>query len=106
MKDSDFVEMVARLLTTAEVEEEGFTPDDGGALDGLIERARDIAAQALAPEGVTATLLFDELGENIMSLKKGAQVIVRQLDIEAPVASIEFRADAIVLDIADLEEGD
>ena len=104
MKDSDFVELVARLETSAE---EGATEEEQAAaqvLDGLIEAARDTVAQALAPEGLTAAQLFDDLGEKIMSLEKGARVLARCLSVGiagAPVIRIEFRDNIVWLDIED-----
>ncbi len=106
MTHEDFVEMAARMLTNDELKDDGNEPcsDSGAILDSLIEQAREIT-QAFAPEkGITAGRLFDDLGERIMSLKKNARVVVRQLGIEALVTGIEFRDNAVVLDIADVAE--
>ena len=109
MTDSEFVEMAAGLPTSSEVDGSGGpdTPAAYATLDSMIGVARNITAQAFAPEeGFTAAQLFDELGDKIMSLDRDSLVFARHWNQEVLVESITFRDDAVVLDIADAAKGD
>lgn len=103
MKPEEFVELVARLTTSREAEQDG----DGrceadSTLDSLIGVARDLTAQTFAQSsGLKAVHLFDELGTQILCLKKDAGVLVRYRGREVQVADISIREDAVVLDITD-----
>ena len=112
MEPEEFVEMAAGLPTSSEVDGSGGpdTPAAYATLDSMIGVARNITAQAFAPEeGFTAAQLFDELGDKIMSLDRDSLVIVRggAEDREIGVVrSIEFRDDAVSLCIDDAAQGE
>ncbi len=109
MEPEEFVEMAAGLPTSSEVDGSGGpdTPAAYATLDSMIGVARNITAQALAPEGgFTVAQLFDALGDKIMSMGRGSRVFARHRNQEALVESITFRDDAVVLDIADVTKGD
>lgn len=107
MKPEEFVELVCRLTTSREAEQEG----DGrceadSTLDSLIGVARDLSAQAFAQSsGLKAVELFDELGTQILCLKKDAGVLVRHRGREVQVAGVVIREEAVVLELADTPEG-
>lgn len=107
MQNAEFVEMAAGLRTSSEMDAEGSTPDAEATLDSMIGVARDIEAQTFASaKGLMASQLFDELGEKIMGLKRGARVIVRHRSVEVIVAGVEFRDNAVVLEIEDVVKGE
>ena len=103
MKPEEFVELVCRLTTSREAEQEGDGRCEADAtLDSLIGVARDVSAQTLAQKtGLLAIHLFDELGTHIMMTKPNAVVLVRHKGKEVPIASVEVRENAVVMDIAD-----
>ncbi len=103
MKPEEFVEMAAGLPTSSEVEAGNGTPEADAVLDSLIGVARNLTAQALAPvDGVTVVGLFDDIGDKIMGMDRGSRVIARHRKQEAIVTGIEFRKNAVVLDIEDV----
>ncbi len=110
MQQSEFVDLAARMLTTAELEQLSSRPrpETEAVLDDLIEQAREINAQTFAQkQGLLATYLFDELGEKIMGLTRGARVHIRQATGEEVVAaSVDIRGDAVVLSLKDATKGE
>ncbi len=107
MKPEEFVNLLASMETTYQRDSDHERCGAESSLDSLIGVARDIETQMLAQtDGLQASKLFDELGGRIMGLMRGARGMVRHQGVELRAASVEIRADAVVLDLVATGEED